>query len=407
MNKVRRVGPTIDNLPVSGQEGVSGHSSHVRALLKDRARRTRVRVQSFIIDTYYRASLFQRRLRGKVTHVSCLVPFTTVEFCLDGIVTACCPAFTKVDNIGNMRDHTIEEIWNCREIQRFRRFILLDRTNTTCYPNCPYQKPTAISEMKTETKRDKTLKNDLLKARTKLHCHPSIFNLSNYEACNLHCIMCGRDHRLLPGSHPPDYVARTAKDLEHYFGEEITIVLTGNGDPLARRDTRELLQSFPADRYPNVRFALITNGLLLNRKMWEQIKHCNFTWANVSIDAATKQTYEKIRRGGKWEVLMESLQILKEAKAEGKFSDVAINMTVMRSNYKEITLFVETARRFGFRAIFSKIRGHWGDENIFELNDEEALEHLREILSDPALYGEDVDIVQLSDYTRHGLLSRI
>lgn len=213
--------------------------------------------------------------------------------------------------------------------------------------------------------------------------------------------MCNRTDSKLP-----DYVIKTHKNLTNYYDKEITLLLTGAGDPLVRSDTRDLLKRFPQDKYPNVRFNLLTNGLLIN-ELWQGIKHCNYNLVIVSIDAATKGTYEKIRRGGRWETLMESLQLLKKLKEEGKFSDVVIDMTVMRSNYKEIPLFVEMARRFGFISYFTKIRGSFGDENFFEMNDEETLNDLRRVLSTPNLYTEDVDLICLSEWVPSAFKSEL
>ena len=50
------------------------------------------------------------------------------------------------------------------------------------------------------------------------------------------------------------------------------LVLSGNGDPLARKDTRELLMNFPVEEYPGVRFEILTNGLLWTPAVWEKVK---------------------------------------------------------------------------------------------------------------------------------------
>lgn len=366
----------------------------LRYLLKGSNRRLLRYFISIFPDTYCRMRLYIKKRRG-ITHIPCLVPFTRMQFGGEGNVTTCCSTFTKVKTVGNMKKETIEEIWNGWEIQKLRRLMLLGDIDKICFPDCPFlaHEPIPIKKIKTDNEQKRMLKEDLELGKTKLRSHPSWFDLGNYDACNLHCIMCNRtDSKAIP-----DYVTKTHKNLANYYDKEITLHLTGNGDFLVRSDTRDLLKKFPQDKYPNVRFQILTNGLLF-KSVWEGIKHCNYTLVNVSIDAATKGTYEKIRRGGRWETLMESLQLLKKLKEEGKFSDVVINMIVMRSNYKEIPLFVEMARRFGFISYFTKIRGSCGDENFFEMNDEETLEDLRRVLSDSSLYAEDVGMIHLSEY---------
>jgi sulfatase maturation enzyme AslB (radical SAM superfamily) len=196
----------------------------------------------------------------------------------------------------------------------------------------------------------------------------------------------------------PSHVEKTHENLKNYFNQNITVFLTGNGDVLARKDTRSLLQKFNTKKYNKVKFQLLTNGLLFQPRIWETIKHNNFTYANISVDGATKETYEKIRRGGKWEQLLKALNVFRIALEKGKFSSVNLNMTLMRSNFREIPRFIEMARARGFYASFHKVRGQCGDENIFQPGDAKALKELKLVLSDPALYGDDVDLRNIAEY---------
>ena len=95
---------------------------------------------------------------------------------------------------------------------------------------------------------------------------------------------------------------------------------------------------------------------------------------------------------------MKALEVFKKAKEEGKFISVNINMTVMRSNFREIPQFVELQRARGVYALLRKITEPCDNENIFELNDEKCLSELKTILSDPKLHGNDVDVYELTKY---------
>ena len=313
-----------------------------------------------------------------------------MEFGNEGLVRSCCPVYTKMKETGNIKYENIEEIWNGKKMRRMRRLMLLGDISKICFPYCPWlaSKPIVIDDL------CESLKEDLKAGNTVLRLHPRWFRLSNWGACNLRCIMC-RSHTDV--SKVPDYVVKTHDNLKDFLTKEVNFYLTGDGDFLARSDTRDFLRTFPQDKYPNVRFSIITNALLLP-KYWNDIKHCKYTWIHVSVDAATKDTYEKIRRGARWERLMETFELLKKLKEAGRFRHVIISMTVMRSNYKEIPAFVKMARQNGFLPFFGRIYGSRGDENIFEMNDEEALEDLRRILSDPDIYREDIDLIRLSEF---------
>jgi molybdenum cofactor biosynthesis enzyme MoaA len=98
---------------------------------------------------------------------------------------------------------------------------------------------------------------------------------------------------------------------------------------------------------------LLTNGLLIPR-YWDSIHrvHDNIDIVSISIDAATKETYERMRLGGKWEDLQESLALVKNL----PLKKLLFNFVICRTNFKEMVSFAKMAREFGAHARFSPIR---------------------------------------------------
>ena len=68
------------------------------------------------------------------------------------------------------------------------------------------------------------------------------------------------------------------------------------------------------------------------------------------------------------------------SKARERFGNIVINMTVMKENYREIPAFIELAARYGFSAVINRIRGKWGNQNIFTAGDPRILEELKSII---------------------------
>lgn len=349
-------------------------------------------------DPLERRRLVRRLGRGELTHVPCLEPFRRLEFIDRGLVTACCPAYTRVHDVGSMKRGTIAGIWNGAALQRIRRRLMLGETAKVCRSFCPYlQKgPVAIEELPETNEAERRLKEDLRRGRSALTAPPVYFALSNWGNCNLRCVMCEswREESM------PDYVRRTHEELLGSLGHPMTLMLSGAGDPLARADTRELLMRLSEQPNPNIKIEILTNGLLWTEAMWAKIRGCNFTMINVSIDAATAATYERIRKGGKWAALLRALEVIRRAKEAGAFPYVVINMTVMRSNYREIPAFVALAREHGFCASFAPVRGRFDDENIFDPGDRAALAELGAILDDAGLYGPEVNLAPLAGWRR-------
>lgn len=90
----------------------------------------------------------------------------------------------------------------------------------------------------------------------------------------------------------------------------------------------------------------------------------------VSIDAATKEIYSKIRKGGNYEFLIKNLEYLSQLRNNNKIKLVELNFVIQRINYKEINDFISLLKKFKFDYVnFSSI-SNWGtytDEEFLNL----------------------------------------
>ena len=310
--------------------------------------------------------------------IICLRPFYSLELNIRGDVSTCCPAWTK-GMIGNTRKKSLAEIWNDEPIRNMRRMMLQGRWDKICRPNCPFIMSYRMTNRTVPLagSADHAITEEILSAvrarQTFLKSGPTLLNLANSTVCNLNCIMCGREH------HKDDrgLIEKTRMEVTEMLPNLRELFLAGNGDPFARPDTRQLLLNLAPEKHPELRINLLTNGLLLP-KYWDRIQHLNFGYLDISIDAATAKTYETIRRGGRWQDLLRTLEVVSGAK--DRFDLVMLNMTVMRENYREIPAFVELASRYGFSAGINRIRGIWGEQNFFTLGDTKILDELRKVI---------------------------
>jgi MoaA/NifB/PqqE/SkfB family radical SAM enzyme len=313
-----------------------------------------------------------------------------MEFTTNGKVYTCCPAWIKLP-IGNIKEQTIAEIWNSQQAIFIRKKMYLGEWQDICNPICPRISVFKNNHELFEYEHINTLDylslqivSEIRSKKNYLNSFPTVFNLSNSRVCNLSCIMCDRKQQ----DDDPYLIEKTAKDLYSYLPAAKKLILTGLGDPLARPDIKNLLVNVKGHDF-DLKIDLITNGLLLPR-YWDEIKHWKFDTLLISIDAAKKETYENIRIGASWEVLLESLSLVRENK--DRFNSVTINMTVMRNNYEEIPQFIEFAQYYGFNVSFQRIRGHWGDQNFFEMNDSSELKKLSAIIDEENIQKRHINI---------------
>jgi len=332
----------------------------------------------------------------------CHYPFHFMQIFYDKVYF-CCPDWTKF-SIGNLREQSLAEIWNSSTARFIRQKMYRNEWEDICNPCCPYiaahrASGKRIPYASLEDYRVLT-PGQIRQIRSKhdfMEHPPTGFKIDNSNTCNLDCLMCTRH----ANADDPELIQKTEAEIAPFLPTAKVIYLTGNGEPLAIRHTREMI-SGDYSFNPDLEFNLITNGLLLP-KFWDRIQHQKFGDLMISVDAATKTTYEKIRRGGTWESLMKSLALVKCNR--DRFRSVTINMTVMRENYREIPTFIDLATAFGFSASFQRIRGTFDKQNIFDPAEREALRELERIIRHEAATRQDAPVSwgDLIDFTVSGI----
>jgi radical SAM protein with 4Fe4S-binding SPASM domain len=100
-------------------------------------------------------------------------------------------------------------------------------------------------------------------------------------------------------------------------------------------------------RVPNVYFS--TNGMKLTPALTGGLIEAGLDQVNVSLDAGKKETFERIRRGAKWDTVVGNLKSLRDQKAARKLKrpQLHLSFVMMRSNIQELPQFVELAAELG------------------------------------------------------------
>jgi MoaA/NifB/PqqE/SkfB family radical SAM enzyme len=139
----------------------------------------------------------------------------------------------------------------------------------------------------------------------------------------------------------------------------VTVHIGSDGDPFASLVYRHFMRTVPDN--DTLRFNLQTNGLLM-KKMFGRLDKIltRIDVLNISIDGATKQTYELLRRGGQFEKLLENLEFIKDYHEQFR---IRFHMVVQKSNWHEMSKMLELADQFNaHEVIFNRIT----DWNTYE-----------------------------------------
>lgn len=169
-----------------------------------------------------------------------------------------------------------------------------------------------------------------------------VLNLGFDQTCNLRCPQCRTDFIL-----PSEEKKKQLDHLAEYIIPDMILsaqkmVVANTGDPFASPYYRKILKSLvPSTRNNLKEIVIFTNGLMLNPKTWEDFSniHCFEISIAVSIDAATKETYEKVRPPGKWETLVENLKFISNLKKEKKIWYLELEYVIQTCNFREMKDF--------------------------------------------------------------------
>src|SRR5262249_719980 len=114
------------------------------------------------------------------------------------------------------------------------------------------------------------------------------------------------------------------------------------GELFVSKPSRKLLELINDQRCPDLRLDIISNGTLFSREEWAKFPgiHNKIRSVRISIDAATKETFEKLQRLGKYDVFVRNLQFLRELRDRGVIPRLWFSFTYQLENFREMKAFV-------------------------------------------------------------------
>lgn len=223
-----------------------------------------------------------------------------------------------------------------------------------------------------------------------------VFELTN--ACNLNCVMCGRNAADFKTTM---FDMDVFKSFEPMFDVVEEVTLMGWGEPTIHPDFIEMLKI--VDKH-SARKYFCTNGMNL-KKIKDAVFDYSVDVFAVSVDGANYETNARIRIGSDLNIITQDLkEIVAEKKKRGlTYPWINFVFCAMDSNIEELPDLISLAAEIGieevkvvYLTVFEKDLLHetlWGKEekvrNVFEKAEKKA-EELGIILKLPHLVGEDI-----------------
>lgn len=190
---------------------------------------------------------------------------------------------------------------------------------------------------------------------------PTIMDIEPNSQCNFHCIMCQVSEWGI-GGRAEDM---TFEGLKGFMEREpflTEVKLHGMGDPFMNKVYNEMVR-YLADQYIWVRTS--TNASLLHiNENYKKLIDAGIGEVQVSVDGATKDVFEKIRRGSNFKRIVDNCTMLNEYANSKERPYTRMWVLVQEHNRHQIFEFIDIAQKMGFlRLSYSITLNDWGQEN--------------------------------------------
>src|SRR5882724_855706 len=166
--------------------------------------------------------------------------------------------------------------------------------------------------------------------------------------CNLRCQMCPItvDPRYAAGSGLPALLTpERFERLAPLFSTLQRAHLYGLGEPLLHPHLCAYAERLVA---AGVEVWVTTNATLIDEARAAEMVRAGFARISVSIDGATRETYERIRRQGRWEDVLHGLRALGAARRRGGGRPrLLLSLVAMAGNLHELPRLVELCAEVG------------------------------------------------------------
>lgn len=226
---------------------------------------------------------------------------------------------------GNLRDHTMSEVYNSEAAKRFRQ-TLLDGTYDYCNEeNCPYMANGTLDTFMVEV--------------DEIPEYPQLLSLAYDRRCNYHCTCC-----ISRNNHVADLSVR--EKIEWEIKKSLPYVkefsANGLGEFFVSDSITRVVSEWQPEKIKDSKFSLETNGSLFTRENWEKISNIGKADLKVAITVMSfdEMTYQFLS-GTTYPIerIIENLKFVKELRDEGIVNFLEIATVLQERNFRTMPEF--------------------------------------------------------------------
>jgi tungsten cofactor oxidoreducase radical SAM maturase len=169
------------------------------------------------------------------------------------------------------------------------------------------------------------------------------------RACNLKCHTCIRNVWENQGGHMKMEIFHSLMDQVGEFPQLKRVIFLGFGEPFVHPNILEMIRLV---RLRDLEVTIVSNGLLLDRPILQELVQLGVDRLVVSLDGVTPETYAGVR-GASLAQVLDNIRNLNEVKAElaSLFPALGIEFVALKSNISELDRMSELASKLNATSV--------------------------------------------------------
>ena len=218
---------------------------------------------------------------------------------------------------------------------------------------------------------------------------PFLIDLEPNSRCNFRCTMC-QVSEWERGQRASDMTYDEFKSLKNLYTYVVEAKIHGMGEPLLHKEFFEMVEFL--GEYSIWTRTSINGSLLLANNNIDKLVTSSLGEVQISLDGATKETYEKIRVRANFEKVTKGILHLNTELEEAGRDLTRMWVVLQEENIHEISAFVDLAINLKFKRLtFSLSLNDWGQEFWRSRNGAKGVEIEKTIEELKSMYRETIN----------------
>ena len=202
----------------------------------------------------------------------------------------------------------------------------------------------------TWTQNDQLSRHEIAAGRSVLASRPQFLIIDPSSRCNARCVMCPVSFRA-PGDSGLDMPPALFETLAPLVSTASQINLFSSGEPTLAAGMVQMVGEVRRRAPAHAKICLSTNGKRLSPAFVDAALFEN-VGLQFSVDGGTKDVFERIRRGIRFEDLLASLRLVQERKGSRPHPMLTFSSTMSKRNIHDLANIFVLAKTYGVEHVY-------------------------------------------------------